>query len=125
VDALQVTNSKAFGKSSVQYILQKHGGDGGDASTVTIADGDAVIEVSGYTGIWSGLSCVCQITLTTLLGKVYGPFGSEEYATSLRPFRYSAPEGQSVVAFHGSIVQAEVTGGSLTYILGSLNAVYA
>ena len=125
LDAIQVTNSGIFGKNSLQYVLQKHGGDGGDASTLTIADGDAVVEVSGYTGIWSDVSCVAQLTITTLQGEVFGPFGSTEHASALTPFQLKAPEGEAIAAFRGAIVQAEVTGGSKTYVVGNLSASYA
>jgi hypothetical protein len=124
LDAIQATNSGTFGQTPVQYVLLQHGGNGGSASTVTIPNGDAVAEVSGYTGIWFGWNCVLQITITTRNGKVFGPFGTMNNASSKTPFSYVAPQGQSIVAFSGSIVNVPLAGGGMTDIIASLDAVY-
>jgi hypothetical protein len=125
LDAIQATNSGTFEQTPVQYVLQQHGGNGGSASTVTIPNGDAVAEVSGYTGIWFGWSCVLQITITTRNGKVFGPFGTMSNASSKTPFSYAAPQGQSIVAFSGTIENVPLAGGGMTDIIASLDAVYA
>jgi hypothetical protein len=125
LDALQATNSGTFEQTPVQYILQQHGGNGGNASTVTIASGDAVAEVSGYTGIWFGWPCVLQITITTRNGAVFGPFGTMNNASSKTPFSYAASQGQSIVAFSGTIENVPLAGGGNTDIIASLGAVYA
>lgn len=124
LDAIQVTNTGSFEQTPVQYVLQQHGGNSGSASTVTIPDGDAVAEISGYTGNWFGWNCVLQITITTRNGKVFGPFGTMNNASSKTPFSYVAPQGQSIVAFSGTIVEVRLAGGGTTYIIASLNASY-
>lgn len=125
LDALQVTNSGTFQGTPVQYILPQHGGNGGSASTVTIPSGDAVVEVSGYTGVWFGWSCVLQITIKTRSGKVFGPFGTMNNASSKTPFSYVAPQGQSIVAFSGTVVNVPLAGGGRTDIIASLDVVSA
>ena len=129
LDAIQATNSgifeSNFGSNPVSYILLQHGGNGGNPSTVAIPSGDSISEVSGYTGIWYGWQCVLQITIKTLGGKVFGPFGTMTSASSKTPFTYTAPSGQSIVAFSGSIVEVPLAGGGLTYIVASLNATIA
>jgi hypothetical protein len=125
LDAIQVTNSGTFEQTPVQYILQQHGGNSGNAATVTIPNGDAVAEVSGYTGVWFGWSCVLQITITTRNGKIFGPFGTMNNASSKTPFSYAAPQGQSIVAFSGTIENVPLAGGGMTDIIASLDAIYA
>jgi hypothetical protein len=125
LDAIQVTNSGTFEQTPVQYVLPQHGGNSGSASSVTIPEGDAVAEVSGYTGTWFGWSCVLQITITTRNGVVFGPFGTMSNASSKTPFSYAAPQGQSVVAFGGTVQNVPLAGGGSTDIITSLDAVYA
>ncbi len=125
LDAIQTTNSGAFEGGPVSYILLQHGGNGGNPSTVAIPSGDSISEVSGYTGIWFGWPCVLQITIKTFGGRVFGPFGTMANASSKTPFTFTAPSGQSIVAFSGSIVNVPVAGGGTTYIVASLNPSYA
>jgi hypothetical protein len=125
LDAIQATNTGAFEGNTVQYILLQHGGNGGNPSTVAIPSGDAIVEVSGYTGVWFGWDCVLQITIKTRGGKTFGPFGTMSNASSKTPFTYTAPSGQSLVAFSGSIVNVPLAGGGMTYIIASLTPSYA
>lgn len=127
LDAIQVTNTGSFTgcDNPLTYSLPQHGGTSGDASTVTLAEGDAVVEVSGYTGTWFGWNCVLQLTITTRNGQVFGPFGSMNNASSKTPFSYTAPPGQSIVAFSGSIENVPLAGGGTTYIVASLAVSYA
>ena len=125
LDAIQATSAGTFEDNPVQYVLMQHGGDGGGASTVTIAGGDALVEVSGYTGTWFGWNVVLQVTLTTRNGQVSGPFGSMANASSMTPFTLSAPQGQSIVAFSGSVVNVPLAGGGTTDVVQSLAATYA
>jgi len=119
LDAIQAMNTGSFQSTPVQYILLQHGGDGGSANTVTIPSGDVVVQASGFTGMWFGWNCVLQITLKTKSGKVFGPFGTMNNASSKTPFQYNAPTGQSIVAFSGAIVQVPLGGGGQTYIIAS------
>ena len=125
LDAIQATNSGTFESDPVQYILLQHGGNGGTASNVSIPSGDLITEITGYLGIWFGWNCVLQITIKTAGGKVFGPFGTMTNASSKTPFTYTAPQGQSIVAFSGSIVNVPLAGGGTTYVVASLNASYA
>jgi hypothetical protein len=120
LDAIQATNTGTFAGHPVKYTLPGHGGTGGDAATVVIPQGDGLVEVSGYTGIWSGQACVLQITLTTRGGRVFGPYGTMNGASSPVPFHFTAPQGQSIVAFSGSTVS-----GGATDIIASLGVTCA
>jgi Glycosyl hydrolases family 18 len=125
LDAIQATNSGTFEGNPVTYTLPQHGGNSGTEATVVIPEGDAVAEVSGYTGIWFGWNCVLQITITTRNGVVFGPYGNMGNASSKAPFRFTAPQGQSIVAFSGSIVNVPLAGGGTTDIIASLDVSYA
>lgn len=125
LDAIQATSTGSFEGTPVTYTLLQHGGNGGTASTVTVAPGDAIVQVSGYTGNWFGWNCVLQITLTTANGQVFGPFGSMANSSSQTPFSFTAPQGQSVVAFSGSQVTVPVAGGGLTNVIATLNVTCA
>jgi hypothetical protein len=125
LDAIQATNTGSFEGTSVQYQLLQHGGNGGNANSVTIPNGDSIAQISGYTGDWYGWNCVLQITITTRNGKVFGPFGTMNGALTKTPFNYTAPSGQSIVAFSGNIVNVPLAGGGNTDIIESLNVTYA
>lgn len=125
LDAIQVTNAGTYDQIPVAYELPQHGGNSGSPSTVGIPAGDAVAQVSGYTGVWFGWNCVLQITITTRNGKIFGPFGTMSNASSKTPFNFTAPQGQSIVAFSGSIVNVPLAGGGNTNIIASLDASYA
>lgn len=120
LDAIQATNTGSFEGNAVSYQLLQHGGDSGTASTVAIASGDPIVTVSGYTGVWFGWECVLQITLTTQSGTVHGPFGTMANSSTQTPFSYTAPQGQSLVAFSGSTVNVPLAGGGTTYVVASL-----
>jgi len=126
VDALQATNTGSYQgcNSPLLYALPQHGGNGGQPDTVTVAAGDTIAEVSGYTGIWFGWECVLQITITSRNGQVFGPFGTMNNASSQTPFSYVAPQGQSIVAFAGSLVEVPLAGGGTTNIVASLTPGY-
>jgi hypothetical protein len=124
LDAIQVTNTGTFGGSPVAYTLLQHGGNGGSANTIQIPQGDAVVEISGYTGVWYGWNCVLQLSLKTRNGTTYGPFGTKAHASSQSPFSFEAPQGQSIVAFSGSVVNVPLAGGGTTDIIASLNVSY-
>lgn len=130
LDAIQATNTGSFQSAGasqptpLEYKLLPHGGDGGNPNTVAILPGDAVVQVSGFTGVWFGWDCVLQITLTTKSGKVFGPYGTMNHATSMEAFKYTAPANQSIVAFSGSIVEVPEGGGGQTFIIARLGVSY-
>ena len=128
IDSLQATNAGTLAdtaKASVTYALLPHGGDGGQESTVTLAAGDAITEISGYTGFWFGWECVLQLTVTTRDGNTYGPFGAMTHAVGATPFAYTAPTGQTIVAFRGTTVTVPMAGGGMQDILASLDVKFA
>ena len=125
LDAIQATNAAQVLVIPVTYQLLQHGGNSGNASTIAIDGDDALTEVSGYTGNWFGRNCVLQITLKTRNGKTFGPFGTMNNSSSRSPFAYTAPSGQSVVAFSGSIVSVPLAGGGMTDIVQSLGVTFA
>lgn len=125
VDALQATNLGSFSGQPVAYPLVQHGGDGGVAATIKLAPGDAIVSITGFSGIWFGWQCVLQITVHTQKGQTFGPFGSMAGASSQTPFTLAAPAGQSIVAFSGSTVTVPQSGGGESAILASLDIVCA
>jgi hypothetical protein len=128
LDAIQPTSTgtiKAIPGLEFTYTMPLHGGDGGAAYNVLIAAGDAIATVSGYTGTWFGWSCVLQLTITTQNGVVFGPFGSMDNSSNQVSFTLSAPIGQSVVAFSGTVIHVPLAGGGTTNIIARLNCSYA
>jgi Glycosyl hydrolases family 18 len=126
LDSLQATNSGSYSgcDQPLRYVLAQHGGTGGQPSVVTLAPGDLVAEISGYTGTWFGWDCVLQLTVTTRGGAVFGPFGSMNNASSQMPFSYAAPPGQSIVAFTGTAVDVPMAGGGANHVIASLTPTY-
>ena len=125
VDALQATNPGSFSGNPVTYQLVQHGGDGGEATTVIVPQGDMISSITGFTGVWFGWQCVLQITIHTQNGQAFGPFGSMAGASSQTPFTLAAPAGQSIVAFSGNTVTVPEAGGGESAILASLDIVCA
>jgi hypothetical protein len=125
LDAIQATNSGVVLKIPVSYPLLQHGGNGGSASTIQIAPGDAITQITGFTGIWFGWNVVVQMTIKTRKGTTYGPFGSMNHVSSSVPFTYTAPAGQSIVAFRGSIVLVPEAVGGPSYVVQSLEVTFA
>jgi hypothetical protein len=126
LDGVRARNSGLFvdgtQQTPVHYELPRHGGDSGNAATAAIPSGDALVKVSGFTGIWYGNICVLQITLTTRAGKTFGPYGTMDGATTKVPFTFAAPAGQSVLAFSGTTVNVALAGGGRTDVIASLKA---
>jgi len=122
LDSIQVTNRGGPDQSS--YQMPQHGGNGGQANTVTIAEGDGIAGISGYTGTWFGWDCVLQLTITTKMGQVFGPFGTMANASSSTPFSYTAPANQTIVAFAGTVVEVPEAGGGTSFIVASLTPSY-
>lgn len=126
LNAIQATNLSPTGCEGSQaiYTLPQHGDTSGNQNPVQIPLGDTVAQVSGYTGVWFGWSCVLQITITTRGGKVFGPYGSMNNASSKTPFTYQAPSGQSVLAFKGTIENVPLAQGGPTNIIASLDVTF-
>jgi hypothetical protein len=129
LDAIQVTSTGQWSTDNqvIQlppYSLPQHGGNGGSSTTVVIPSGDALATVSGYTADWYGWNCVAQITLSTRNGKTFGPFGTMGGASGQTPFSYSAPSGQSIIAFSGTTETVPMAGGGSSEIVTSLNVTF-
>lgn len=122
LDSIQATNTGEYSGVTLNYTLPQHGGNGGTETVIAIPPGDAITNISGYSGTWFGWQCVLQITLKTRQGKVLGPFGSMDHATSKTPFSTSVPPGQSIVAFSGTTVKVPQASGGSTEIIATLNA---
>lgn len=119
LDALQATNTWITnGNANVLGLLQ-HGGNGGHSQTINLASGELITEISGYSGVWFGWQVTAQVTVKTSLGKVYGPFGTMNNVSSSTPFNYTAPNGQSIVAFIGQTIQVPVAGGGTTMVVAA------
>ena len=121
LDAIQATNTGVFDGKPGLFGLLQHGGNGGSGNTINLNAGDLITEVSGYTGTWFGWNVVAQITIKTMNGQVYGPFGTMANVTSATPFDFSAPAGKSIVAFNGSTVQVPESIGGNSFVISSLN----
>ena len=126
VDAIQTQNTGSFTSNNytvpLSYTLVQHGGGGGTQDEITLDPGDTLVEISGYTGVWYGWSCVLQITLTTANGRTYGPYGTMTGSTGQTPFSQVAPKGQSIVAFSGTTRTVPMAGGGQSAIVTSLTA---
>ncbi|MCW3849027.1 glycosyl hydrolase family 18 protein [Sphingomonas sp. LB-2] len=125
LDAIQATSSSSFEGNPVTYTTVQHGGNGGNPTPVTLATGDTITSISGYTGTWYGWQVVLQITVHTAKGASYGPFGSMAGSTSQTPFTLSAPAGQSIVAFSGSVETVPMAGGGEGNVVASLGVTCA
>ena len=132
LDAIQATNTGKYtdpGKVPptvpLTYTLEQHGGSGGTASVITIDPKDPINSISGYTGTWFGWNVVLQITLQTQSGKSFGPFGTMANATGKTPFAFTAPAGQSIVAFSGSTAVVPKYGTPPGAVVATLNCTYA
>jgi hypothetical protein len=79
------------------------GGPGGLPTTIDLT-GDAIVSISGYTGVYFGMAQVAQLTFKTAKGKTYGPFGTMQNTQSLQPFELAAPAGCGIRAFFGTTV---------------------
>lgn len=120
LDAVQATNTGTFNNQPGVLGLLQHGGNGGHSNSITINAGDPIVKVSGYTGNWYGWNVVAQLSITTQSGKIYGPYGNMNNVNNQQPFSYTAPSGQSIVAFNGNTIQVPVAGGGTSMVVSSL-----
>ncbi|TDR81548.1 jacalin-like lectin [Paludibacterium purpuratum] len=125
LDAIQATNTGSFSGISLPYQLPQHGGDGGRQSEIELASDDALVEVSGYTGTWYGWNVVVQLTVKTRKGLTFGPYGSMHGVTAKTAFAFTAPTGQSIVAFRGTSDVVPQANGKPSSVIASLNVTCA
>lgn len=124
LDAIQAVNSNVWSGNTLTYTLLQHGGTGGQPAAITVPSGDAIVGVSGYTGIWFGWQCVVQITVHLQSGATYGPYGTMNGASGQTPFSWTAPPGQSIVAFSGTVETVPMAGVGSGNIVTSLSATF-
>jgi hypothetical protein len=104
IDAIQ----PIYGSNSAPL----QGGSGGTSTTIDLT-GDAIVSISGSTGIYFGMTQVAQLTFKTARGKTYGPFGTMRSVMNPHPFELAAPTGCSIRSFFGTTT---VHTGGTTYI---------
>ena len=100
VDAVQATNTGVFSGSYAELGLLQHGGNGGNNNVINLNAGDCITEVTGYTGTWFGWNVVAQISIKTMQGMLYGPFGTMNNVTGKKAFTYKAPDNQIIAALN-------------------------
>jgi hypothetical protein len=92
-----------------EHELSLHGGVGGSATKIDVAD-DPITSVQMTYGTWDsrpGITLVLNVTFTTLGGQTHGPFGTYSPDPSLpapTTVTWKAEEGQSLLAFSGSAI---------------------
>lgn len=67
IDAIQLTWAKESGGSLTGKL---HGGSGGSATNIELADDEYILRIEGYASYY-----VTQLTFFTNQGNIYGPFG--------------------------------------------------
>lgn len=70
---------------------------------VALEPGDTWSEISGFYGEWFQGTYVLQLTFRTHQGRVYGPFGSMNYAQHIQPFRLVIQPDERIVALSGVV----------------------
>ncbi len=121
VDAIQATSTGTPGGSDQgDYYMAQHGGNGGSAYTVSLNANDPITQISGFTGVWFGWHVVLQVKFQTRSGQAHGPFGTMANATAKVPFNFTAPPGQSIVAFKGTTRTVPEYGAPPSAVIASL-----
>lgn len=124
LDAVQATNTGVFSGSYAELGLLQHGGNGGNNNVINLNAGDCITEVTGYTGTWFGWNVVAQISIKTMQGMLYGPFGTMNNVTGKKAFTYTAPDNQSIAALNGSTIQVPNVQGNTTFVVSELSVSY-
>jgi hypothetical protein len=83
--------------------LPAHGGTGGGVTDIVLGPGDGIDSMKGFWGTWFGGTYVLMLVFRTYSGKTYGPFGDMAFAGSRNPIYFTAPAGQSLLAFTGTV----------------------
>lgn len=79
------------------------GGPGGSPNIVDLT-GDAIVAMSGYSGVYFGTEQVAQVTFHTSHGKSFGPYGTMSNVTQAKPFTLSTPKGGAIQSFYGTTI---------------------
>lgn len=132
LDSIQAIYADQEGKIPTSGQPGQHGGNGGSAAApIKLAtEGDYITEVSGLYGNWYGATYILQITLKTVQGETYGPFGTAGGSSSQTPFKFP-PQGAAketgvgrLLAFSGRTVQAPEAGGGFSTFVSALGATF-
>lgn len=92
VDAIQAS----YGNTN----MPRHGGGGGNASTINLDNDEYLVAVSGVSGDYFGRRHI--VTLYLISNKrTYGPYGTGSYSTNPKNFHLGAPPKQRIAAFNG------------------------
>jgi hypothetical protein len=84
-------------------LTPPHGNLAVSQAKIELEPGDQWSEISGFSGEWFGGDYVLQLTFCTHQGKVYGPFGSMNYAHNIRPFHLVIQPDEKIVALSGVV----------------------
>jgi hypothetical protein len=84
-------------------LAPPHGTIHADYHKVMLEPGDTWSEISGFYGDWFQGLYVLQLTFRTYQGRVYGPFGSMNYAENIQPFRHVIQPDEDIVAISGVV----------------------
>lgn len=98
VDGIQALYSEKF-----VSVTPPHGNLASDHTKIELEPGDRWSEISGFFGNWFGGNYVLQLTFHTHQGKVYGPYGSMNYAQNIHPFRLIIQPDENIVALSGVV----------------------
>lgn len=88
-----------------QYVplAPSHGNIDDYNTNITLEPGDRWSKISGFYGDWFQGIYVLQLTFHTHQGRVYGPFGSMNYAQNIQPFSLVIQPDESIVALSGVV----------------------
>jgi hypothetical protein len=117
VDAIQTTNASSDGSYVVQLL--QHGGDGG-TSNPPIQLSSGLSSFQYVTGNWYGQQVIAQITIN---GTSY-PASVHPSVSNPQTHNVVAPSGQTIVAFSGQSLRVTLYGGSITWVLAEIDAVF-
>lgn len=84
----------------VDRAMPAHGGDGG-APSEAVLDGDPIVALFGFTGVYFGTPLIARLGFRCRSGRVFGPYGGGGSAEDRQPFDLTAPPGAHINAFFG------------------------
>jgi murine toxin len=96
IDAIQATYG---GKE-----MPLHGGKGGKANTIDLAEGEYITEISGKFGNYFGAVHILELSIRTNR-RALPTYGSTRLATNPQPFSFKAESGEAIIAFSGRTFQ--------------------
>ena len=118
VDAIQTSNQSTDGTYELKML--QHGGDTGNANpAIDLPEGlTAFSYVSGY---WYGNYVIAQVTVA---GNSY-PAAISGAVTGAQTTTVAVPAGRTIVGFSGASQYVMLASGGYTWVLASIDAVFA